>query len=107
MLLGLGPDGHVASLFPATPQLEVEDRRATSGPAGLEPFVDRVTMTMPTIRSARQIVFLVTGAGKADAVAAAFGGEISDEVPASLVRLAEVPVEVFLDSEAGSKLDIT
>lgn len=106
MLLGLGPDAHVASLFPGTPQLQVEDRRATSGPAGLEPFVDRVTMTMPTIRSARQIVFLVTGAGKADAVAATFDGEINDAVPASLVRLAEVPVQVFLDSEAGSKLDV-
>jgi 6-phosphogluconolactonase len=104
MLLGLGPDGHVASLFPGLPQLEVEDRHATSGPAGLEPFVDRVTMTMPTIRSARQIVFLVTGAEKADAAAAAFGGEITAAVPASLVRLAAIPVEVFLDPAAASKL---
>ena len=107
MLLGLGPDGHLASLFPRTPQLKVENRRATSGPAGLEPFVDRVTMTLPTIRSARQIVFLVTGAEKAGAVAAAFAGPISESVPASLARLAPVPVEVFLDTAAGSKLDQT
>ena len=105
MLLGLGPDGHLASLFPGSPQLQVEDRRAASGPAGLDPFVDRVTMTMPTIRSAGRIVFLVTGADKADAVAAAFAAPITESVPASLVRLAPVPVEVFLDPAAGSKLE--
>jgi 6-phosphogluconolactonase len=106
MLLGLGPDAHMASLFPGSPQLEVEDRRATWGPAGLEPFVDRVTMTLPTICASKQIVFIVTGADKADAVAATFGGEIGKAAPASLVRLAPVPVEVFLDAPAGSKLAI-
>ena len=103
MLLGLGPDGHMASLFPGSPQLQVEDRRATSGPAGLEPFVDRVTMTMPTLRAARRIVFLITGENKAEMVARAFAGEIN-ELPASLVRLAPVPVEVFLDEAAGGKI---
>jgi glucosamine-6-phosphate deaminase len=63
-----------------------------------------VTMTMPTIRSANRIVFIVSGASKAEAVARAFGGEISPEVPASLVLLAPIPVEVFLDRPAASKL---
>jgi 6-phosphogluconolactonase len=104
LLLGLGPDGHCASLFPGSPQLDVADRRATSGPAGLELWVDRVTMTMPTLQSAKRIVFIASGASKADAVARAFGGDVSHEVPASLTRLAATPVEVYLDADAAAKL---
>jgi 6-phosphogluconolactonase len=104
MLLGLGPDGHMASLFPGTPQLDVRNRRAAYGPAGLDPWVDRVTMTVPTIVSAGRVVFLVSGPDKADAVTRAFAGEINDEVPGSLARLAPVPVEVFLDEASAVRL---
>jgi 6-phosphogluconolactonase len=105
LLLGLGRDGHVASLFPSSPQLDVKDSRATSGPAGLEPWVDRVSLTLPELKAARRIVFLINGAEKADVVAAAFQGEISRDVPASLLRLAPVPVEVFLDVPAAAKIE--
>jgi 6-phosphogluconolactonase len=104
MLLGLGPDGHLASLFPGSPQLRVRDRRAVAGPAGLEPWVERVTMTLPVIQGARRIVFLVAGDEKADAVARSFEGAITEDVPASLTRLAPVPVEVFLDEAAAARL---
>jgi 6-phosphogluconolactonase len=104
LLLGLGPDGHCASLFPGSPQLDIRDRRAVSGPAGLEPFVDRVTMTLPELVSARRIVFIVSGQNKAEAVRRAFAEGVTPDVPASLTRTAAVPVEVYLDAAAASQL---
>src|SRR5204863_899639 len=73
VLLGLGPDGHAASLFPNQPTLEERSRRAIPTEAKLEPFVDRVTMTVPVLCSAPEVLFLVTGEQKADAAERAFG----------------------------------
>jgi 6-phosphogluconolactonase len=101
LLLGLGPDCHVASLFPGSPQLDERGHLVTSGPAGLEPFVDRVTLTLPALVSARRIVFLVTGREKAPAVARAFRGDIAEDVPASLLRTGSRPITVFLDAAAA------
>jgi 6-phosphogluconolactonase len=69
MILGMGPDGHLASLFPGRPELEVRDRRVVAVPeAGMEPYVPRVTMTLPMIASARRRVFAVSGEEKRDAL---------------------------------------
>ena len=103
-LLGLGPDAHVASLFPGSPQLGERERRATSGPAGLEPFVDRVTMTLPMLLSSRRLVLLVTGADKAEAVRRALADEVSDDAPGSLLRLGDTPLVAYLDAAAAAQL---
>jgi 6-phosphogluconolactonase len=102
VLLGLGPDGHVASLFPDFPTLDVADRDVVGTPAGHEPYVDRISLTLPRLRDAREVLFLVTGEDKADAVARALVGEPSRETPGSLVR-GETTTAI-LDSAAAAKL---
>ncbi|HSP72338.1 MAG TPA: 6-phosphogluconolactonase [Gaiellaceae bacterium] len=106
-LQGLGPDGHTASLFPGFPSLEERARRAVATPAGLEPFVDRVTMTIPMLNAARIVCFLVTGAEKAEIAARAFGGVPDPATPAGLVRSADGETVVVLDRAAASALDTT
>jgi 6-phosphogluconolactonase len=104
VLLGLGGDGHCASLFPGKPEVSVTDRLVVGVPeAGLEPFVPRVTFTLPLINAARDVVFLVTGAGKAEAAARAFGGDTPDpDTPASLVTGGSLTV--LLDQAAAERL---
>jgi 6-phosphogluconolactonase len=102
VLLGLGPDAHTASLFPGKPAVEVTDRAVVGvEEAGMPPEVPRITMTLPMINAARQVVFLVAGEDKSDAVRRAFGGERSPEAPASMVT---DDAAVLLDEGAASRL---
>ncbi|MFL5919282.1 MAG: 6-phosphogluconolactonase [Gaiellaceae bacterium] len=103
LLLGVGPDGHVASLFPNAPTLR-QRRKVLAAEPGLEPFVDRVTFSLPTLRSAREILFLLAGEAKADAAARAFGAEPSPDTPASLVRTRAGRTVAILDRAAAAKL---
>jgi 6-phosphogluconolactonase len=104
VLLGLGPDGHAASLFPNQPTLEEHERRAVPAEAGLEPFVARVTLTVPMLSSAAAVVFVVTGEEKADAVDRAFAGAPDRGTPASLIRSAQGRTRVVADSAAAARL---
>jgi 6-phosphogluconolactonase len=107
MLLGLGPDGHLASLFPGQETLSERSRLAVGVPeAGLEPFVPRVSLTLPVLASAKRIVFLVSGGSKAEAVASAFGPDAqpNPKVPASLLPPLAKHVTVLLDPAAASEV---
>jgi 6-phosphogluconolactonase len=101
-LLGVGSDGHVASLFPNAPTLEERRRRVLPAEAGLQPFVDRVTLSLPALCSAREIVFALAGADKADAARRAFASEPSPETPASLVRAHSGNTVAIVDRAAAA-----
>jgi 6-phosphogluconolactonase len=105
VLLGIGPDGHTASLFPDQPTLDERSRRAIPAEAKLEPFVDRVTLTVPVLCSAPEVMFLVTGEQKAEAVERAFGRPPDPNTPASLVRSSSGRTRVVADAAASSRLD--
>jgi 6-phosphogluconolactonase len=105
VLLGLGPDGHLASLFPNQRSLSVRERRVVGvHEAGLEPFVPRVSMTLPVLGSGKRVVFLVTGQSKAGAVAAAFGPDAKPDprVPASMLAPFAAEITVLLDPAAAT-----
>jgi len=99
-LQGIGPDGHTASLFPGKPSLEERERRVIASEPGLEPWVERVTLTIPALCAIPFVLFLVSGEGKADAARRAFADEPSAGTPASLVRGAARTV-VVLDKAAA------
>ena len=84
VLLGVGPDGHVASLFPGYPAVEETKPWVVGVPkANVEPFVPRVSLTLPTLASCREMLFAASGAGKRAILTRVFGGE---NLPANRAR---------------------
>lgn len=106
VMLGIGGDGHTASLFPETPALEVTDRFVVANPV---PKLDttRITLTVPVLNAAREILFLVAGAGKAEALAEILDGEADPRsYPAKLVRPPGGPTWMVDRAAARSLRDL-
>jgi 6-phosphogluconolactonase len=101
-VMGIGPDGHTASLFPGGPELDERTRRAVASEARMEPYVPRVTTTIPFLAESELMVYVITGADKADAVRRSFAEEPSPDTPGSLVRGRRTVV--LLDPGAASGL---
>jgi 6-phosphogluconolactonase len=102
MLLGLGPDVHICSLFPGDDALGERERPVVGVETpGMAPLISRITFTLPVVNASNRIVFLVAGEDKADAVARAFSGRRDPMAPASLV---EGEVTVLLDEAAARRL---
>lgn len=116
VLLGMGEDGHTASLFPGhplarAPEREQQRRRQHADArwvAGVrdspKPPPRRITLTLPAINCARHVAFVVTGAGKADALRHIFVEHNSRRLPAGMVRPHAGDLAWFVDAEAASKL---
>ncbi len=103
VLLGLGPDGHVASLFPGFPQLDRHDAIALGVTDSPKPPPERITLTFDALNRTREVWFLVSGEGKADAVARALAPEGSvAETPARGITVENATW--FLDQDAASHL---
>jgi 6-phosphogluconolactonase len=102
ILLGMGPDAHTCSLFPGDDAVGERERPVVGVETpGMAPLVSRITLTLSVVNASRQIVFLITGADKADAVARAFAGAPDPAAPASLV---DGEVTVLLDEAAAARL---
>lgn len=105
LLLGLGPDAHTASLFPGKPEVD-ERQRLVAGVeyAGWDPFIPRITLTLPALNAARKVVFLVSGKDKAAAMKRAFGDPADNGSPAAHVRPRAGELLVLCDEAAAKEL---
>jgi 6-phosphogluconolactonase len=105
VLLGLGENGHTASLFPGTAVLE-ERARWTAAVYVAEQNMWRVTLTAPLINQAAAIAFLVAGAGKAEVVQRVLEGPREPKhLPAQLIQPVDGVMYYLLDADAADKLD--
>jgi 6-phosphogluconolactonase len=102
-LLGMGGEGHINSLFPHTPAVRETSRLVVGVPGSPKPPPRRITLTLPAIARSREVWLVVSGAEKADAVAAAVGGADPVDVPAAGAVGRDATVWL-LDEEAAGKL---
>ncbi|CDP04709.1 unnamed protein product [Coffea canephora] len=105
MLLGMGPDGHVASLFPGHPLVQESKKWVAYIKDSPKPPPERITFSFPVINSSAHVALVVAGAGKADVIRKALGSndQKSDLLPVQMVS-PEGNLAWFLDKDAASKL---
>jgi len=104
LMLGVGPDGHVASLFPGHPQLDIDDTIAVPVTDSPKPPPERITLTFGALNRSSEVWFVVSGEGKADAVAKALAdGTDLHDIPAVGVTGQDSTVW-FVDEAAASRL---
>ena len=104
VMLGIGPDGHVASLFPGFPQLDVDDQIAVPVTGSPKPPPERISLTFAALNRSKAVWFLVSGEEKAPAVARALAeGTDPHDCPAAGVTGSEETIW-FLDRAAASNL---
>lgn len=104
MILGVGPDGHVASLFPGHPAQQTTDAIAVAVHDSPKPPPDRVSLTFEALRRSREVWFIVAGADKAEAVANGVAGASPDVSSAAQVR-GEERTLWLLDTDAATALE--
>jgi 6-phosphogluconolactonase len=97
ILLGIGPDGHTASLFPGRPELEATEPIVYVPEPGLPPLHPRYTFTLPLLNAGPVVTFLVGGEGKREIVARVLAGD--ESLPATRVR---APQTFVLADEAAA-----
>lgn len=103
IMLGIGADGHTASLFPGSDALDERERIAVPVFLGRNER-DRVTLTLPVLNNARSALILAAGAEKADVLRDILGGRAAVTYPAGQVRPARGNIRWLIDSAAASKL---
>ena len=108
VLLGMGEDGHTASLFPNHPLLEETRRWVAPIIDSPKPPPERVTLTLPVINNARHIIFVTAGAGKAQTLHEVLGaGARGKGLPARRVSPTDGTLQWYIDAAAAKQLEVT
>src|SRR5579884_183976 len=106
VFLGMGPDGHCASLFPHKPALQERQRLVVATDPGLPPLVPRLTLTLPVLNNAAHVLFLVAGADKAETLARVLEGPPDPEaLPSQNIAPTDGALTWLIDKDAAALLN--